>query len=196
MTLWAPCSVPCTNVCAYIRSPLPLAPSEGFKISTWIWPWLLSITVSVLQDVDYVILHACFKRWVFVLCSPPAVLYRSFAVIKPVILGAHFPSAAPGWGTQCGAWASSLQESLWRLWLSSGFVGCPPRGVGVDCTVFLLSYSSSVVPSLYLWLWEIFYARLQVILVDSCSVNTCNFAVILGEGEFRVSPSPILTTPS
>ena len=101
--------------------------------------------------------------------------------------GSFSQCMTPGWGTQCGAWASHSFGRASVIVIILWYVGCPPRGVGVDCTVFLLSYSSSVVPSLYLWLWEIFYARLQVILVDSCSVNSCNFAVILGEGEFRVS---------
>lgn len=137
--------------------------------------------------MDYVILHACFKRWVFVFCSPPAVLYTSFAVLKPVILGAHSPSAwlLDGEPSVTLGLLTSLGEPLW-LWLSSCLWAAHPE-VWVLTVLFLLPYSSSVVPSLYLWLWEIFYACLQVILVDSCFVNSCNFAVIIGGGEFRVS---------
>ena len=103
--------------------------------------------------------------------------------------GLIFPCMTPGWGTQCGAWASHSFGRASAIVIILLLVGCPPRGGGLDSTVFLLSYSSSVVPSLYLWLWEIFFARLQVILIGSCSVNSCNFAVIIGGGEFSL-PSP------
>ena len=36
-------------------------------------------------------------------------------------------------------------------------------------------------PSVHLQLWEIFSASIQVILIDSCSVNSCNFGIPKGE---------------
>ena len=48
-----------------------------------------------------------------------------------------------------------------------------------------------MVPSLHLYFWKIFSASLQVILTDSCSVNSCSL-VCLWEGcEPRVPPTPL-----
>lgn len=43
-----------------------------------------------------------------------------------------------------------------------------------------------VFPSLYLRLWKAFSASLQVVLINSCSVNNCDFGVPVGRGELRV----------
>ena len=42
-----------------------------------------------------------------------------------------------------------------------------------------------MVPSLYLELWKVFSASLQII-VGSCSISGCNFGVPIGGGELRV----------
>lgn len=185
MTLWAPQN--CCHQCLRLhQESFTSCPFEGFKISTWMWPWLLlNSCLSAGAWTMWFCMHALRGESVF--CSPPAVLYTSFAVLKPVILGAHFPSA---WlldgepSVELGL-LTILGEPPW-LWLSFCLWAAHPE-VWVLTVLFLLLYSSSVVPSLYLWLWEIFYACLQVILVDSCFVNSCNFAVIIGGGEFRVS---------
>ena len=43
-----------------------------------------------------------------------------------------------------------------------------------------------VILSLYLELWKVFSVSLQVILIDSFSVNSCNFGVLVGGSELRV----------
>ena len=43
-----------------------------------------------------------------------------------------------------------------------------------------------MLPYLSLLLWKIFSDSLQVVLIDSCSENRCNFGVSVGGGEFTV----------
>ena len=44
----------------------------------------------------------------------------------------------------------------------------------------------TVVPSLYLQLYKIFSTSLLISLINSCSVNSCNFGVPMEGGELRV----------
>lgn len=60
------------------------------------------------------------------------------------------------------------------------------RSVDLDYTASQPPTYFLVVPSLYLLLWVIFSASLQVILINSNSVNSYNFAVPMGRGKFRV----------
>ena len=52
-----------------------------------------------------------------------------------------------------------------------------------------------VVPSLYLLLWIAFSASLQVILIESCSVNSCNFQFLWKEVSSEFFYSTGLATP-
>ena len=94
--------------------------------------------------------------------------------------GLIFPCMTPGWGSQCGAWASHSFGRASAIVIILLLVGCPPRGGGLDSTVFLLSYSSSVVPSLYLWL--------VVFSLASCLSYMCS--VYVGVRSLRALRSP------
>lgn len=70
------------------------------------------------------------------------------------------------------------------------FVGCLPGTVGLDYIMSL--------PLLPTWLWfvfllvvEIYSASHQLILIDSCSVNSYNFGVPVGGG----APRPSFSVP-
>ena len=66
-----------------------------------------------------------------------------------------------------------------------------PRAVGLECTVhtpFLPSYCGSFLELL----WKLFSATLQFVLIESCSVNGCNFRVPMGGGELKVFLFPLL----
>ena len=97
--------------------------------------------------------------------------YTFWELIFPVKdLWAREPDVGLGYFTFLG-------EPL-QLWLSSCFwvtyQGCWSwlYYISIPPTHFL------VVPSLYVYLWRIFSASLQVILIDSCFVNGCNFGVL------------------
>ena len=96
------------------------------------------------------------------------------------VLQAHLPSVHPQawklemWLRPLASWGEPLQ-----LWLSSHSWVASSRSVSLDYSpsppllpiflcFFLFSFSF------------IIYASLQVILINSCSVNSCNFGVPLG----------------
>ena len=56
------------------------------------------------------------------------------------------------------------------------FVACWPRGMGPDHTISILPTYFVVVSSLYHYLWKTFSASLQVVLINSCSVNSIQFS--------------------
>ena len=56
------------------------------------------------------------------------------------------------------------------------FVACWPRGMGPDHTISILPTYFVVVSSLYHYLWKTFSACLQVVLINSCSVNSIQFS--------------------
>ena len=62
------------------------------------------------------------------------------------------------------------------------FVGHLPRGMNLDYIVSLLLLRVSFFISLVLEN----LSSLQVICINSCSVNSCNFGVPMGGGELRV----------
>ena len=66
------------------------------------------------------------------------------------------------------------------------FVGHLSRDMDFDSITCLPLLLVSLFPSLYILLWKIFPASLQVIILDSCSVNSCNFGVLVGDEELRV----------
>ena len=71
------------------------------------------------------------------------------------------------------------------------FCGLPTGGWGLS--LYCISASPThlpVVPSLYLKLWKIASASLQVIIINSCSVNSCNFGVPVGGGEVKGTSIP------
>ena len=62
-----------------------------------------------------------------------------------------------------------------------------PEGGGLNCTIspsFHLSHCGSFF--IFLVVDFFFFARFLVFLIDSCSVNSCNFGVLIGGGELRV----------
>ena len=67
------------------------------------------------------------------------------------------------------------------------FVGHLPKGVGLDYNLSspLLPISMLSLPCIFSYT-KTFPASLQVILIKSCSVNTCNFGVSIGGDELRV----------
>ena len=56
------------------------------------------------------------------------------------------------------------------------FVACWPRGMGPDHTISILPTYFVVVSSLYHYLWKTFSASLQVVLINSCSVQFSSVA--------------------
>ena len=54
------------------------------------------------------------------------------------------------------------------------------RGIDPDLLCLCLTCLPYCGPSFCLWWWKIFYASLQIILIESGSVNSCNFAVPVG----------------
>ena len=72
-------------------------------------------------------------------------------------------------------------EPLW-LWYSSCLWFADPGVWVLDIPYLCPSYLSSLCS----WLWKIFSASLQVVLMDSCSVSSYNFGVPMGRAEFRV----------
>ena len=67
------------------------------------------------------------------------------------------------------------------LLLNRKFLGHLPGKVDLDYAVSLPPIHLLVVPSLYLLLWIAISARLQVILIESCSLNSCNFLFLWKE---------------
>ena len=65
--------------------------------------------------------------------------------------------------------------------------GSPAHGCG-SCLYWVSTTPTHpiVVPSLYLQLQKIFSAVLLVVLIGSCSLNSCTFGVFVGGGELRV----------
>lgn len=116
-----------------------------------------------------------------------------FPVCKPCsssvldIPEACFPCAeSPGLRAHYGSWILLSLSRTSAVVIILPFVGCLPRDVDLACTVSHPSVHLTVIPSLYLELWKIFSANLQVILINSCSVNTCHFGVPTWEDKLRV----------
>ena len=119
----------------------------------------------------YQVLQSLFKSGVFVFYSPLALLSS-----KPDILGPCLPNGL----------GSSKRGLHFREKFSNGdhppACGSPSQRAWVLIILKLcLSYPSHLVPSLHLYLWKIFFETLQVIPINSCSVNRCNFHVPMEE---------------
>ena len=75
------------------------------------------------------------------------------------------------------------------------FLGHLPGNVDLDYAVSLPPVHLLGVPSLYLLLWIAFSASFQVILTESCSVNSCNFLFLWKEVSSGFFYSTGLATP-
>ena len=106
---------------------------------------------------------------------------------KPDVPGLSFQCRMPGlgsltWGSIPASWGGLQQLSFSSpLWVDH------PGVVGLNCTIspsFHLSHCGS--SFIFLVAEDMFFARLLVFLINSCSANSCNFGVLIGGGELRV----------
>ena len=98
---------------------------RGFsKINKWVWPRHLSTTVSALKLEAYEILCMPCKNGISFTYGPSALLKISPTWFsKPIVLGAHLPSARPpGWGTQCASWMPNSLARTSCLWVISSWI--------------------------------------------------------------------------
>ena len=65
-------------------------------------------------------------------------------------------------------------------------MGRLPRDVGLNFTASLSLLPISLWFLLYIYSLGTFFSSLQVIFTDSCSVNSCNFGVPEGGGDFKI----------
>ena len=153
------------------------------KISKWVWH-IFQTPASGLGLRVCEILCTTFKSIVLIPHSPQLSWTTLMLVFKAGILGAHLPGAGPR--LEALMWGSDplfLGETLW----DSSCLWVMVLGVWVETPLhFLPSYPAHCGSSLYLCLWRIFSASVQVILRDSCSVSHGNFSMPMGGGELRV----------
>ena len=64
--------------------------------------------------------------------------------------------------------------------------GSPPGDVGLAYAIFWPSSLFPVASFFVFLVIEDLFTSLQVILIDNCSVNSCNFAMVMGGDDLRV----------
>ena len=157
-------------LCPYRASQLPPASMEGSQRSAnGSDVGSFQSTGSALGFVACEILLLSSKGGVSISYSPPALLrfYKLCAGLQC-------------WGVWCGAQTpNSLMRTSTTVIILS-VLGRLLRGINPDLLCLCPTCPSHCGPSFYLWLWKIFSASLQIILIESCSVNNCNFAVPVG----------------
>lgn len=106
---------------------------------------------------------------------------------KPKILGAHFPSA--------GSWVGSPMRTLDPSFLGENLYNCNYLLICGSLTqeyeswlycVSVLPIYLILVPSLYLYWYQIFSTSFQAVLMTGSSINSCNFDEPMGGGEVMV----------
>ena len=94
----------------------------------------------------------------------------------------------------CGAWIPCSLGRTIVIVAIFPLVGCLPRAMGLDHMFLCPPTYFIMASSLSLQLQIIFYAGVQVVLMDSCSVNSYDLGLPVGEGELSVFLDTILTT--
>ena len=115
----------------------------------------------------------------FCLQAPLAFKVRHSGGLSPCCRTPRLGS--PIWGSDPLLFGENLCDCVYPPTCGSPSQGC-------ESWIYCVSAPPThliVVPSLYLQLWKMFSASLQVIPIDSCSVNSCNFDVPMKGGEFR-----------
>ena len=145
-------------------------------------PSCIQITVSLLGLGACEILYEPFKSRICFLQLSGFPICKSHWPSKPDVLEACLQDAGPqDWGAHC--WVQTLfsLERTSSIIIILLFVGRQPRGVNLD---YMMSP-----PLLPFFLWfllfnfsygKIFSASVQLILINSFSVNSCNFGVPMG----------------
>ena len=87
-------------------------------------PGTFQTTVSALKLEAYEILCMPCKNGISFTYGPSALLKISPTWFsKPIVLGAHLPSARPpGWGTQCASWMPNSLARTSCLWVISSWI--------------------------------------------------------------------------
>ena len=123
------------------------------------------------------VLLVLFKSTVYVFASSP--ISKPQQSVKPVLPGAHLPEAGPlAWGVQRGACTTCSFRRTSTVGLMLPFMCCLPE----DLVATIPRLLPSSVGSLHLYLWKTSPASLQVVLVDSWPIDSCNFDVPTGGG--------------
>ena len=156
-----------------------------FKIRRWVWPWLLPYYCLCTGTVP-VRFCVCPLRAAF---SFPTALQLTSMEAMLVFKASH----SGGSSFQCrtprlGSLMWDSDPSLHGRFLP--LVDHLPRAVGLECTVhtaFLPSHCGSFLGLL----WKLFSTTLQFVLIQSCSVNGCNFCVPMGGSELKVFLFPL-----
>ena len=179
---WAPKLLPPTFMSPG-ESQWPFASSGGSpRTASGSYPGSFQIIAFVLGLGVFESLCTPFKISLSFLQPSSFPICKPHWPSKPSILVASLPVAGPQGDAQ--TFHSSGRTSTIMIILP--FLGDLHRSVDLDYTVSQPPTYFLVVPSLYLLLWVIFSTSLQVILINSNSVNSYNFAVPMGRGKLRV----------
>ena len=135
-----------------------------------------------------------FKSGVSITHRPVVLLNMSHWPSLPNILGVPLPGAGPAfWGALLSLDPLLLGESHCNCSYPP-FCGLPPQSYGSWPYASLPPTYFIVASSLYLQLQMIFSPGVQVVLIDSCSVNSYDLGLPVGEGELSVFLDTILIT--
>lgn len=154
-----------------------------FKLLSWLWvPECVKVCTGALR------VESLFPT------ASGSPMLKSHWLSKPEIPGAHIPGAgALDWGARCGAQTPCSLGRTSAILIILPFVGHLPQDGGPDISLPLLPISFWLL--LYIFTCEIFFsASLQVTVINSFSVKSCNVGVPMGD-ELRVFLPAILATP-
>ena len=171
----------------------PLFPYWFFIEWSWVHWWTETWLSKISKQADpdsfqmglrlYEILCVPSKIGVYVSHSPLALPNaKTYWPSKSDVLGTHLSAGPMMWGSD----PSFLGETP-AIIVILLFVSHQPGFAGLDYA------KSPLLLSISLWFFllilgygKIFSASLQIIPIDSCSINNCNFCVPVGGGELRV----------
>ena len=148
-------------------------------------PSFFQITASALVLGSCEILCTPFKSGVSVSYRPLAVLYASPTSLQSQMFWRFIFLVQEPWAGEpvCGACTPHTLGRTSAVVTIFSFVGHLWVLTILSLRPSYLSYCGSFFISL---VWKTFSASLQVVLIDSCSINSCNLGVPMGGGKLRV----------